>query len=58
VASFHFQLHVKSDSYYGTDITYPVLLNVQDASKLDKEIVEEVIPEPDEEGLLPRLCFC
>ena len=51
VASFLFQLHVKSDSYCGTDIVQDVMLNVQDASKLEEKVVEEVIPESGDEGI-------
>ena len=50
MASYFFQLHVKSDSYYGTDTIQEVVLKVQDASKLEEKIVEEVIPDHSEEG--------
>jgi hypothetical protein len=52
VATYMFNLHIKSDSYCGTDIVQEVLLDVQDASKLEEIIVEEVIPE-SEEGMSP-----
>jgi len=45
-----FQFHVKSDSYLGTDIVQDIMLTVEDASKLQEKIVEEIIPEADEEG--------
>jgi len=45
VASYSFQLHVKSDSYLGTDIVQEVLLQVQEADKLQESVVEDVIPE-------------
>jgi translocation protein SEC63 len=52
VATYMFNLHIKSDSYCGTDFIQEVLLEVQDASKLEEIIVEEVIPE-SEEGMSP-----
>jgi preprotein translocase subunit Sec63 len=47
VATYAFQLQVKSDSYVGTDVLREVELVVEDASKLEEEekTVEEVIPE-------------
>jgi len=48
-----FQFHVKSDSYLGTDIVQDIMLTVEDASKLQEKIVEEIIPEADEEGTHP-----
>jgi len=50
VASYLFQFHVKSDSYLGTDFVQEIMLTVEDASKLQEKIVEEIIPEKDEEG--------
>jgi hypothetical protein len=43
-------LHVKSDSYYGTDYVQEVLLHVQDASKLEEEqpVVKEIVESEDE----------
>jgi translocation protein SEC63 len=55
VASYLFQLHVKSDSYYGTDLVQDVTLHVLDASKLEEKVVEEVIPEFGEEGIYSGL---
>jgi translocation protein SEC63 len=49
--SYLFQLHVKSDSYYGTDLLQDIYLHVQDRSKLEEKVVEEIIPEPGEEGM-------
>jgi hypothetical protein len=54
VATYMFDLHIKSDSYCGMDIVQEVLLDVQDVSKLEETIVEEVIPE-SEEGMSPSL---
>jgi translocation protein SEC63 len=50
VASYLFQFHVKSDSYLGTDFVQDIMLTVDDVSKLQEKIVEEIIPEGDEEG--------
>jgi translocation protein SEC63 len=50
VGSSLFQFHVKSDSYLGTDFVQDIMLKVEDASKLQEKIVEEIIPEGDEEG--------
>ena len=50
VASYLFQLHVKSDSYCGTDIVQEVLLHVQEPDKLQEPVVEDVIPDTDHEG--------
>jgi len=48
VASYLFQLHVKSDSYVGTDYSENVYLHLSDPSKLQEKVVEDVIPEADE----------
>ena len=48
VASYLFQLHVKSDSYVGTDHSEEVYLHLSDRSKLEEKVVEDVIPEADE----------
>ena len=54
MATYAFQLHVKSDSYVGTDVVRDVELVVEDASKLEEEkSVEEVIPEGS--GTFPLL---
>ena len=44
-ATYAFQFHLKSDSYVGTDLMQDVELVVEDASKLEEKVVEEVIPE-------------
>jgi len=51
VASYSFQFHVKSDSYLGMDVVQDIMLTVDDASKLQEKIVEEIIPAVDEEGM-------
>ena len=56
IATYMFNLHIKSDSYCGTDIIQKVLLEVQDVSELEEIIVEEVIPE-SEEGMSPGLSW-
>ena len=43
-------MHVKSDTYYGTDFVHDITLNVQDPPELKEKVVEEVIPEAGEEG--------
>jgi hypothetical protein len=48
VATYIFDLHIKSDSYCGTDIIQEVLLDVQDVSKLEETVVDEVIPESED----------
>jgi translocation protein SEC63 len=55
VASYLFQFHVKSDSYLGTDFVQDIMLTVEDASKLQEKIVEEIIPEGDEGTYNPLL---
>jgi hypothetical protein len=50
-----FQLHVKSDSYYGTDLVEAVVLKVQDASELEEKVEMEGIPDESEEGMLYAL---
>ena len=51
IASYMFQLHIKSDSYYGTDIVKEVLLHVQEPNKLQESVIEDNIPDTDHEGL-------
>jgi translocation protein SEC63 len=53
VASYLFQLHVKSDSYVGTDYIEDIYLHLSDPSKLEEKVVEDIIPEGDE-GILSR----
>jgi len=55
VAKYLFQFYLKSDSYVGTDLVQDVELVVEDASKLEEKVVEEVIPEVSGE-MLPVLC--
>jgi hypothetical protein len=50
-----FQLHVKSDSYYGTDLAKVVVLKVQDASELEENVEIEEIPDELEEGMFYAL---
>lgn len=45
VGKYAFQFNVKSDSYVGTDLVQDVELVVEDASKLEEKVVEEIIPE-------------
>ena len=45
VASYLFQLHVKSDSYVGVDVVLDVTLQVHDSKNLEESVVEEIIPE-------------
>jgi len=52
VASYSFQFHVKSDSYLGMDVVQDIMLTVDDPSKLQEKIAEEIIPAEDEEGTL------
>jgi len=47
VGKYAFQLNVKSDSYVGTDLVQDVELVLEDASKLEEKVVEEVIPESE-----------
>lgn len=55
VASYLFQLHVKSDSYFGTDVVQEVTLNVHDAKHLEETVVEEIIPENGVKPLVKSL---
>jgi translocation protein SEC63 len=55
VNSYLFQLHVKSDSYYGTDLVEAVVLKVQDASELEEKMEMEGTPDESEEGVLYAL---
>jgi translocation protein SEC63 len=45
VGKYAFQLNVKSDSYVGTDWVQDVELVLEDASKLEQKVVEEMIRE-------------
>lgn len=56
MATYLFQLHIKSDSYVGTDLVQDVELVVEDASKLEEKVVEEVIPEGSGECASFGLC--
>jgi len=56
MATYVFQLHIKSDSYVGTDLVQDVKLDVEDASKLEEKIVEEVIPDRSGECASLGLC--
>lgn len=55
VNSYLFQLHVKSDSYYGTDLAKVVVLKVQDASELEENVEIEEIPDELEKGMFYAL---
>ena len=55
MATYIFQLHIKSDSYVGTDLVQGVELVVEDASKLEEKVVE-VIPEGSGECASFGLC--
>jgi len=57
VGKYAFQLHVKSDSYVGTDLVQDVELMVEDASKLEEKVVEEVIPESKIPSPSADTCF-
>jgi translocation protein SEC63 len=51
VGNYAFQVHIKSDTYFGTDVVKNVTLKVHDPKDLEETVVEELIPDDEDEGM-------